>query len=348
MFASLVVQIPVEGGHLGGAHHVEHGGQRRGFDTSGDSQPGFYSSVCYANCQRQLMPITAGWQLHLTFNLVWKQSVAIPADPEPVLTFVTVVRSVQKALASWMNQSDGPRLLAFPLKHKYESKYRPLACWLKGWDRHVLDVLRVTGYLELHLAVITKHQTGSSSSSDQDDSCEPPMKRRRMTRVDSQVWETAHWRALDGRSVSFPQLHVDCSTEMVGDVDQVFHDDAEPDHEASFVAAGADASQPPSVFARWFRRSVLIVWPKHRSIDLACHYGFDAALDLIERALQAGELTRRQAVQQLQCVLNFCRTRPERVWFDQLDLFAQRTSGPGVRLCRLIRLCTVLQVVECF
>lgn len=70
MFATLVLQLPTEGGFEGGALLVRHGGNTKTFDFSLRSATRPAHMVFYADCEHRLGRITSGKRLCLVFNLV--------------------------------------------------------------------------------------------------------------------------------------------------------------------------------------------------------------------------------------------------------------------------------------
>lgn len=70
MFATLIVQLPTEGGFKGGALVIDHGKSNMVFDYSKESSRGFFYTSFFADCRRTLQKVKAGTRLCLTFNLV--------------------------------------------------------------------------------------------------------------------------------------------------------------------------------------------------------------------------------------------------------------------------------------
>jgi hypothetical protein len=154
MFATLVVQLPVAGGHAGGELRVEHAGERFELDTAALSDDRFAYAAFFADCQHELRPITGGGRLVLLYNLV-RQSGGpplAPADRGPAAL------SLAAAASMW---PQGRLVLALPLAHKYTRGNASLAS-LKGRDAALAEVLRACPALDAaHLALVEKRVQGS-------------------------------------------------------------------------------------------------------------------------------------------------------------------------------------------
>jgi hypothetical protein len=100
-FGTLILQLPVEGGHVGGRLKVAYREKDQVFENHKDSDRSFYVSSFYGNSQHSMEPITRGARLTLTFNLVWENAQNIIPKDFPV--FLTAVKEIQESLSSWIS-----------------------------------------------------------------------------------------------------------------------------------------------------------------------------------------------------------------------------------------------------
>ena len=107
MFATMILQIPVQGGHKGGNLVLEHGGQtkRLPFDVGSDEK--FFLVAFYADCEHQLEQVTEGWRLTLVFNLVWKNG-GVPAIKATIdiPIVLEVIKEIKESLSPWVPTDD--------------------------------------------------------------------------------------------------------------------------------------------------------------------------------------------------------------------------------------------------
>ena len=136
MFATIVIVLPSP--FTGGAAHLSHGGTSTVYDCSAASP--FETSVMawYTDVRHEIKPITAGFRLALSFNLVHTTQALRPA-----LSANTWVSSELHRLLRLWNKDDGeraPEKLVYLLEHKY-SRANLNAGALKGADAHRVALL---------------------------------------------------------------------------------------------------------------------------------------------------------------------------------------------------------------
>ena len=157
-----MLQIPVEGGHVGGELTVRHPQRDTKLDHSLNSDRKFFLSSYFLDCSHEISPITEGRSLILQCQLVWRK----PIDLIPNMrlsTFSALSTRVQKLLNPWTNPALDkicvPQLLVFPIDHdvqEYSLEYDTLA----DSQKLIIDLLCSVEALELRLSVITCHVTG--------------------------------------------------------------------------------------------------------------------------------------------------------------------------------------------
>ncbi|EFX74645.1 hypothetical protein DAPPUDRAFT_251635 [Daphnia pulex] len=106
-FGTLILQVPVEGGHEGGRFKVQYRGKEQVFDNHQDSDRCFYASLFYGNCQHLMEPITKGAKLTLVFDLVWTNAKIIV--PQDFTVFLTALKNIKGSLPTWINNRNGDK-----------------------------------------------------------------------------------------------------------------------------------------------------------------------------------------------------------------------------------------------
>ena len=164
MFATIVVVLPSE--FTGGDAHLSHGSLSAVYNSSDRSLYQTTALAWYTDIMHEIKPITSGYRLALSYNLIHTdQSLrpALSANDE----FATAVRD---ALLSWNGaMKDGapaPEKLLYLLEHKY-SQANLRASALKGTDAYKVAVLELvakeTGF---HLGLATFEYRLSGTASD--------------------------------------------------------------------------------------------------------------------------------------------------------------------------------------
>ena len=100
VFASVILQLPVEGGYDGGKLHVKYDDKRRMFDHHVDSCTKFYMTVILDRSEHQMEPITRGASLHFVINLKLKSfSYDMPRD---LPAFLFPLKYAWNVFQSWI------------------------------------------------------------------------------------------------------------------------------------------------------------------------------------------------------------------------------------------------------
>ena len=140
MFATLIVALPslYQGGDLVVAHGADHVRVHRHNPFQG-SYVAFY-----ADCPHRLEPVVDGARVVLTYNLhvaLAMLPTLTTAEAGPSAKDVHAETPLQRALASWARDAQGPPKLVFLLAHCYSAR-RLQPSLLKGHDRIYLERLR--------------------------------------------------------------------------------------------------------------------------------------------------------------------------------------------------------------
>ncbi|KZS90670.1 hypothetical protein SISNIDRAFT_415181, partial [Sistotremastrum niveocremeum HHB9708] len=167
MFGTVIIVLPsaFEGGQL----HMSHSGQTKIFDISADSN--FCTSVMawYSDVRHEVKPITSGYRLALSYNLI-----APTGSPRPGLSgYSQTVSEVRHVLMSWRQSfaKSTPDKLAYILDHEY-SAFGIGTGVLKGADAHKIEILRSLAKecrFKIYLASAKLHVTGQGEGYDDDD-----------------------------------------------------------------------------------------------------------------------------------------------------------------------------------
>ena len=156
MFGSLVVCLPSQ--FTGGALVTRHQGRQVTFDWS-SSSPATQWAAFYSDVEHEVLPVTSGHRITLTYNLYF----AAPFQPPPPSCDVTVsplYRELQSALQSPNFIKEGGTL-GFFCQHKYIRdkcagfEEMDVVSFLKGGDMIVYQAARALG-LPVSLKPISK------------------------------------------------------------------------------------------------------------------------------------------------------------------------------------------------
>ena len=97
----MILQLPVEGGHEGGAFKVSYTATSKLFVNEHFSNQCFYISALYNFCNGVMEPLKRGYKLTFVFNLVWTNDKAINVAEIP--RFLTTLKKTKTALGAWLN-----------------------------------------------------------------------------------------------------------------------------------------------------------------------------------------------------------------------------------------------------
>lgn len=151
MFASIIVVLPSH--FTGGDAHLSHGGLDLNFDTSETSLTQTTVLSWYTDVMHEIKPITSGYRLALSYNLVHTTTSLRPA----VSINTGAVAELRHILLSWKQDEDGPEKLVYLLDHKY-SQANLSGSALKGKDAHAMACLDNLGrQLGFHLGLANLH-----------------------------------------------------------------------------------------------------------------------------------------------------------------------------------------------
>ena len=138
MFATIVIVLPSR--FTGGAAHLSHGDLSVVYDCSAKSQLETTVLSWYTDVMHEIKPITSGYRLALSYNLI---HTARSLRPAPV-TNTALVDKLSRVLLAWGNDNGdiSPQKIIYLLDHKY-SEVNLKASALKGADAQKVAILEI-------------------------------------------------------------------------------------------------------------------------------------------------------------------------------------------------------------
>lgn len=315
MFGTLVVQLPTAQGHEGGALIVRHRRKQQVFaweDPDGSyaqrqsgGGAGALSSLpvrCatfYGDCEHELQPVTGGVRLCLLYNLI-----RTTPGPPPVAAVGQSGSAAQlrlsDAMDAWCRAESGfdVEKIILPLEHEYTKASLSFG-GLKGRDRAIADALRACRDVDLYLATIVKHESGSADCSydyyhsrkrryyDDDEEYESDDPERVMDEVFETDVSAKTWIARDDTPVAL-RLSIDVGGEVVDCSEQ----DMEQDEDEAMELLFPEGTEPDKreyegytgncspTLDFWYHRAVLVLWPASFTMRMALRSGIGTALSL--------------------------------------------------------------------
>jgi hypothetical protein len=281
MVATLVVVLPstFQGGEL----VVRHEGQEQVIDFSGDNLFRIHYAAFYADCEHEIRPLREGYRLCLVYNLTLaksKKPITAPRHSEQV-------EKIAQALRKWAKK-DTPRKLAITLEHQYTQEG---LTWdaLKGVDRAWAQVLAEAARqadCQVHLALLTYHESGSAeggdyygrhyhrrgrwyNDEDDDDYDEADASDYEMGEIFETSLTATHWSDPEGKRVPFGELDVEVDEVLDPEAIQ----DVEPEEDFEGYTGNAGMT-----LDRWYRHAAIILWPNQRHFDILCDAGTQSAV----------------------------------------------------------------------
>lgn len=316
----MTLHVPVEGGHEGGRLVIEHHDETRILDLSSNSHQNFYMTVVHADSDIEMQPILSGRRMELVFHMKWKHPAIVLYPPLPdISAFLVALTKLKKDLKSWLEHTseDGlTKMLVIGLEHNYDPLSHSFAT-LEGQDRSVAHLIRSAALLEVHLARLTRHVTGSVQAgilnieaSEDEWRNSKASKSVSIKEVHRTVHTVSHWMGVDDCAAQFQGLDIDTQSQFVG---SVFKPNAQPDQRK--LVPYPDFSG--RTLNLWYHQTVLILWPKSKSFYFDLRYRFDHLLDRMERESM---------------------TKPTELLKNVVSM-SNICTLTSLRLCRLLNLC---------
>ena len=287
MFATLVIVLPAF--YRGGELVIRHNGREVRLDPNSHepSEAGFVAF--YADCVHEVLPVTSGCRLTLVYNLSYRTSGKQPLPP----SYTRERDRLAALLWQWGGEKTGsglPVKLIYPLEHAYTQAGLSFEA-LKGADAAKAGTLLAAAEeagCDLHLALVSIEESGSAMQTGgygrygrgrpDDDSFE-------VIEVDDRSETLSEWRLPAGGDPGLGPIPI-----VDGEVSPPdAFDDMVPDDESFQEATGNEGAS----FERTYRVAALVLWPRHRRLEVINQGGLEATLpylaNLTERWSQSGE-----------------------------------------------------------
>lgn len=285
MIGSLVVELPSKS--AGGSVVVHHQGEKLTFRGAKRGPKDLSLLAFYADCHHEVKPITSGYRVVLTWQLLQRAPARnqAPVAPKPTPAFADLTAHVD----AWFSTPSTPRYgghaelpdrLIYLLDHQYTEKS---LAWtrLKNGDRLRVAALRQAAErldCECFLALADVHENWSCEEEGYD------WRRRRHYRdfdeegeedegeegedsselalgelCDTSV-ELRHWIDLDGRGASGVAAGA-LSSELCVTRPSVDFDPFQSEHEGYMGNYG-------NTVDRWYHRAAFVMWPRARNFAI--------------------------------------------------------------------------------
>ena len=329
MFASMILQIPVENGHTGGRFKVQDEDSTLVFDCEKESSTKCHLSVIRNGSHQELETVTSGWVVMLSFNLVWKNAMTMADTALPLPSLLTTLNEIAESLRPWTEPrpspeeiivldtpSDNPlvsetsNMLFFLLENKYSIADLGFGD-LTGQDQLLARLFNCSQFLDVHLAVITQQVTGVPDYCDLDEGF-------------SRTFKIEHWINSTNVLIKLKGIGLDYRTQLMGNIQKL----------RNYILPEEEEEEEEETSLR--HHPVLVIWPKPQTIRIYCQYGFNAVLDRMEAAVDSQISPNQELIEDLGIVISFCRAEPLKVFRDPSTKVGQRTF-------RLFRLCLFLR-----
>ena len=341
-FATVILQLPVEGGHEGGRLKVEYKEREEFFENHKNSHQNYFLSAYYNCCRHSMEPVTRGFKLTLVYSLVWKNA-KMAVIPHHFPVFLTDLKEVRRALAPWIPPKDPGESeektrevdpLFFVLKGKYEETDLAFSR-LQGADQDLAYLLKYCSFLEVHLAMVkTTIATESHVSNKCADYNHGQFRETQITKI-------SRWIDSNDAKISL-DVEFDWEKQCVGPIGSLLKPNGNrPDEESAVFCKGGCVAPNRQ---KHYHNTILVIWPKRETLKMYCRHGLDSFLNRMTISLNSCYLCRLQdarekAVKDLRKIISFCCDQPIQVW-------TKPTAKKGELTLKLLRLCTFLRARE--
>lgn len=296
MIGTLVVTLP--SASKGGVLVVEHLGNTATYRPSKES----LSFVAfYADCRHHVRPVTSGYRVVLTYNLLLKGDTVASAAGRADLGLAA---ALARCLEEHFDDSDEPKRLVYLLDHEYTQRALSWAR-LKGSDASRAATVQAAAQAaecEVALALAEVHETWSA------DEAEPSWHRGRRGRYwhdDEDEDEDGSDDGGDSPDDYELQELIESTTSLDCWLDE--SNEAAPtsltvsDDEVCATTPTADLSPHESAYEgymgnygntldRWYRRAAIVVWPRRWAFAVRAQASPGWALDRLTDLVRAGDV----------------------------------------------------------
>ena len=306
-FATMIVQLPVDGGHAGGTLKVSYAGDSKNFEFAGDEYKTFYA-IFFADCEHEVQKITSGKRLFLTYNL----AINGPGPLPRAANYSRDIEIIREAIQTWEGlEAPSLKKLAIALEHEYTADSLSFAT-LKDRDIAVVNAIREVGLLEMHLALVVKHVSGAYNGSN------GPFSYPSMGKIYKTSIRSKQWLAEGDKQPVFTSMSLHLGKEMLDGkvgVDRFQNKEPNEHHYRGYIPANAGHT-----LDYLYYQAVIVIWPKSKTLELMFAFDFGAAVKIIAR--QIGEGTIQEARMSLDATLAFAKTNVGKVFRSLESLLA--------------------------
>ena len=333
---TMLLHIPVAGGHKGGDIKLNDHGELKSFSTETGSKRRFHLWAFHNTCQQEVEPITAGAMAILVVRLIWTNPpIGALFRPIDFPAFIEALADVNRCFnrLSWNSPSDdssddssddlfssetdddpyhpdhrNEEGFFFFLENKYDKKKLKWSS-LKGQDSHLALLFQACPSIEVHLTIVEqKFDEELQVEGDSDNDDEPFL-------------SASNW--------IHPEIGPVHLSEMEGyPRGRLIHKELKMhDEPYEYYQPDKEEDDPDSNYTTsTYLIPALCIWPKKKSAVMYATYGFDALLDRMESSNADGGLTG------LNELLNVVQRKRSEIWMDS-------ETGGADRAERLLGLC---------
>jgi predicted 2-oxoglutarate/Fe(II)-dependent dioxygenase YbiX len=351
MFGTLVICLPSR--HEGGTLIVRHDGQTKSINFGGSTAE-FRTQYAafYADCQHEITPVTSGYRICLVYNLAVQGAKKPPSAPH----LAGVVEKLASHLRDLFSDShDGQNRIAVPLKHQYSEAGVDLKN-LKGSDRTCMDVLAQAAQsldYACYLALLSVYESGAPDygtidfdrgsygrkrprgwyhdddfdDEDLDDDMDDDSLDAEFEEIFDAEIRLDHWFDPQGGRAAFGNVHLD-EAEILNAQNKEQWLVKQEIHEAT--------GNEGATMNRWYRRAVVVIWPRDRTLAILAKEGPATALPELERLARGAKKPEALAA---------CRAFAAKI-IDFWKANGWRERQHGLLANRLLRILTRIGTVD--
>lgn len=259
MFGTLVISLPSE--HTGGDVRIVHGKDTRVLETAPYSAFDLSTLAWYSDVQHEIKPVTSGYRLVLTYNLV--QDLMQPKQTAAAIT--SRHARLAALLRTWDSVCPYLNFLVYPLEHQYTESSLSLQN-LKGRDAakgRYFEALCAKNGIYWFLAKMTKETQSYDYDYDDDDDDDDK---------DESI-QLSGFVTPAGRKIKFQPFFTVETNRLLADIDGLY-DSRSPDSETEGDFTGNE-SMPAThryhdtVVVLMRKDSTLKMWPDHQYHDVS-------------------------------------------------------------------------------
>lgn len=300
MFGTLLIVLP--SAHAGGDLVVRHAGREATIDLSGADISELAFAAFYADCEHEVLPVTRGHRVCLVYNLMLERK---PSKRKQQARFSAPdhraeVAAAAEQLEQAFRGAKAPAKLVWLLEHQYSPAGLVFAA-LKNADAARAGVLREAAAragCAVHLGIVHIAETGPAEywgddwsygrsrrrgwyplDFDESDGVEVANDDYEIVEVSDGWCYIDHWVTTEERAAGFGEVPIGEGEVLpVGALD-----DEVPDEQRIMEATGNEGAS----FERAYHRAALVIWPRHRSVDVLLQAGVAGALAYLDGRVSA-------------------------------------------------------------